>query len=493
MTDIADRVANPVLEGDVHRAQKNARTGEMSAVTLAERAEYQTYERARRRRLLSAIVPAGVLLTGLACLVATASLLINPQQDASVYINDALTFALAALFSAAWVALRRGRLGAASTISVWTGGGGVLATVTIACFAQGLTPLSLIQVASLVIAITLIGLLGDLRAIVLGTAIINAVTVAILLRAPRPDALRAILDGQIALILSVTLTYQWAVAVAMIAIWLTYQQTLRALGVSFARAQRLDTLKAQFITHINHELRTPIMTLQGYIDYLRLGRGRLPEQEVERSLDKASQTADTLVALLTSVLDIRRIEADDSFTAEPVPVHAALDGALALIDPRVNEGVVRDLRVSIPDGLTAWGDAARTQQILTNLLSNALKYSPAETPIEVTARLVSAPTVRHRLGRRRAAPAQDQVEVVVRDYGQGIPPDQIPLLFNRFVRLPRDLASNVAGTGLGLYLCRVFAEGMGGAVTAASSGVPGEGTAFTLRLPAAANNPPTGE
>ena len=488
MTEVVEQVERV---GQRDEALMNAQTGAMSSVTLAERAEYQTYERARRKRLLAAIAPAGVILAGLACLVATASLIVNPQQDASVWVNDALTFALAASFALAWVALRRGKLGTAATIAIWAGGGGVLATVTIACFAQGLTPLSLIQVASLVIAIALIGLLGDLRAIIIGTAIINVVTVIILLRAPRPEPLQPILDGQIALILSVTLTYQWAVAVVMIAIWLTYQQTLRALGVSFARAQRLDTLKAQFITHINHELRTPIMTLQGYIDYLRLGRKRLPEQEIDRSLEKASQTADTLVDLLSSVLDIRRIEADDTFAAEPVPVRAALDGAMALIDPRVSEGVLRDLRVEIPDGLTAWGDRARTQQILTNLLSNALKYSPSETPIEVTAQFIPAPTARQRLGRRRAEPARDQVEIVVRDYGQGIPPDQLSLLFNRFVRLPRDLASNVAGTGLGLYLCRVFAQGMGGTITAESSGVPGEGTAFTLRLPADMSNPPT--
>ena len=488
MTEVVEQVERV---GQRDEALMNAQTGAMSSVTLAERAEYQTYERARRKRLLAAIAPAGVILAGLACLVATASLIVNPQQDASVWVNDALTFALAASFALAWVALRRGKLGTAATIAIWAGGGGVLATVTIACFAQGLTPLSLIQVASLVIAIALIGLLGDLRAIIIGTAIINVVTVIILLRAPRPEPLQPILDGQIALILSVTLTYQWAVAVVMIAIWLTYQQTLRALGVSFARAQRLDTLKAQFITHINHELRTPIMTLQGYIDYLRLGRKRLPEQEIDRSLEKASQTADTLVDLLSSVLDIRRIEADDTFAAEPVPVRAALDGAMALIDPRVSEGVLRDLRVEIPDGLTAWGDRARTQQILTNLLSNALKYSPSDTPIEVTAQFIPAPTVRQRLGRRRAEPARDQVEIVVRDYGQGIPPDQLSLLFNRFVRLPRDLASNVAGTGLGLYLCRVFAQGMGGTITAESSGVPGEGTAFTLRLPADMSNPPT--
>lgn len=75
------------------------------------------------------------------------------------------------------------------------------------------------------------------------------------------------------------------------------------------------------------------------------------------------------------------------------------------------------------------------------------------------------------------------VEITVRDYGLGIPPDQIPLLFHRFVRLPRDLASRVMGNGLGLYLCRSFAEAMGGHIWAESTGIEGEGTTFHLLLP----------
>jgi signal transduction histidine kinase len=76
------------------------------------------------------------------------------------------------------------------------------------------------------------------------------------------------------------------------------------------------------------------------------------------------------------------------------------------------------------------------------------------------------------------------VEIQVRDYGLGIPQEQMPLLFNRFMRLPRDLASSVEGNGLGLYLCRVMAESMGGAIWAESSGVEGEGSTLHLRLPA---------
>ena len=77
------------------------------------------------------------------------------------------------------------------------------------------------------------------------------------------------------------------------------------------------------------------------------------------------------------------------------------------------------------------------------------------------------------------------VEIAVRDYGLGIPPDQIPLLFQRFVRLPRDLASTVIGNGLGLFLCRELAEAMDGHIRVESTGVAGEGATFYLSLPLA--------
>src|SRR6185312_988227 len=86
-------------------------------------------------------------------------------------------------------------------------------------------------------------------------------------------------------------------------------------------------------------------------------------------------------------------------------------------------------------------------------------------------------------------PQEPEVEIIVRDYGLGIPPESQPLLFQRFMRLPRDLESNVIGSGLGLYLSRTLVESMGGSIGVQSSGVPGEGSSFIVRLPAP---PPAG-
>lgn len=459
-----------------------------SSVTDMERAEYLTYESQRQQRLLGTVAPAGVALTGIACLVATITLLLNPQQDMTVRVNDAITFLLAVLYGLAWLSLRRNRLMLSTILVVGASGCGIVVTVAIPCLTQGMSPLSFVQLASLGTVVVLVGMLGNVATIAISTLLLNIVTLAILLLAPHPAVLDGVIRSQLPLLASVSLTYQWAVAAAMIGIWLTYRTTLKNLGIAYARARQLDTLKAQFITHINHELRTPIMTLQGYIDYLKLAQTSLSQDETKEMLDNASVTADTLVTLLTNILDIRRIESNEIVHLNPVRVREALDGALALIDPRVSDGVVRDLQLSLPDDLVVWGDHVRVQQILTNLLSNALKYSAPGSPIEIRGRVVRAATPVFGLGRRSEhAGSPQMVEITVRDYGYGIPPDQIPLLFNRFARLPRDLGSKVVGTGLGLYLCKAFTESMGGRIRAESTGVPGDGTTFIVQMPAPPN------
>ncbi|HLW01410.1 MAG TPA: HAMP domain-containing sensor histidine kinase [Ktedonobacterales bacterium] len=262
--------------------------------------------------------------------------------------------------------------------------------------------------------------------------------------------------------------------------------------IATQRAEQLDALKDQFITSVNHELRTPLMTMTGYIDLLADPEmNTSPEKRVDM-LERARNAGANLSYLVRSILDTRRIEDDArNFTPDVVNLREATEAALSLIDTREADPAGRRLHLQIPENLTIWGDQVRIQQILTNLLSNAIKYSPAEAPIWVTAYLVGDKNTRV-LGRtptNRAA--KPMVEITVQDQGLGIPPEQKELLFRRFVRLPREIAGSIHGTGLGLYLCRVFTEAMGGSIWVESTGEPGEGSTFHLRLLAPVEGSPS--
>ncbi len=136
-----------------------------------------------------------------------------------------------------------------------------------------------------------------------------------------------------------------------------------------------------------------------------------------------------------------------------------------------------------------WADEGRVRQVLVNLIANALKYSAPGTPITLSAstledqqghRSLRSVTARPRSQRAVAA---HMVCVSIRDMGLGVPPRDASKLFNRFVRLERDISGPVRGTGVGLYLCRVLIEAMGGRIWVESTGVPGEGATFSFTLP----------
>jgi len=283
---------------------------------------------------------------------------------------------------------------------------------------------------------------------------------------------------------------QWVLAIIVFAAAIGYRRILREISdvrVQYERARQLDDLKDQFITAVNHELRNPVMLMHGYIELLRLKGSELSAERRASLIQRASVAGDSLTQLVQSILDTRRMDQGaKDFTPEAVPVFDAVATAASLVDPGESRGEERELRVHVAEGLAIWGEPVRLQQILTNLLSNASKYSAPGTPVEVTARVAApakAQTSWPGLRRRVAPTEQRMVEIVVRDYGLGIPPEQAPLLFNRFARLPRDLASTTIGNGLGLYLCRELADAMGGSIWVESTGVEGEGSSFYLRLP----------
>lgn len=347
---------------------------------------------------------------------------------------------------------------------------------------NGLDAVIIAVLSTFAVSIMVSSLLSNTRTIVLTTVILMVITLGLVYLLPAAKGI----EGKQFLVAAFTVINEWAFAAIGIIGSVTTRSALSDLSESqlaIEQARKLDDLKDQFISSVNHELRSPVMAMQGFVELYRSTDGKLSQDRRDHYIERASQAGKDLVALLASILDARRLDQGATdFTPEVVFVQDALEAAIRLIDPREGSTQERALKVSIPPNLAIWGETQRLRQILTNLLSNALKYSAPDTPIEFSARIITEtppPNSRH----KRQVVEYQMVEICVKDYGLGIPEDQIPLLFKRFVRLQRDLASKIVGNGLGLHLCKVFAEAMGGKIWVVSSGREGEGSAFYLHLP----------
>jgi signal transduction histidine kinase len=474
---------------------------ELLSGPISEPAIVQTYDRKRRLGLARVIAPGVAVLLGLFTVVFTIYVVragVPSSRAALAFLTVSFLVGCVMLFLLATMAALRARMLLATRTTI-VGAGLTIVTFTILwafVLGNGVDPVTFGAFAATGIAIALAGILGDSSMIVIITVAMNAFVLLTLILAPPsvfpgvgPASWQYLLGHERGLVGPMIVLEQWVFAVIMLASTASFRSTLGDIGAAYVQIRRLDQLdqlKDQFITNVNHELRNPTMALQGYVELLRLRHETVTPERRGQLIERAAHASDDLVALLTSVLDTQRFDTgSQEFTAGAVNVRAALEDAARLIDPREGNMIERDLHVHIPETLEVWGEEVRLRQILTNLLSNALKYSSSSTPVEVSARsVVEAHPGEGRPRRSTVSAGRQMIEIHVRDYGLGIPPEQMPLLFKRFVRLPRDLASNVVGNGLGLHLCRALAEAMGGTVWMESTGVEGEGSTFIVRLPA---------
>lgn len=238
--------------------------------------------------------------------------------------------------------------------------------------------------------------------------------------------------------------------------------------------KELEQSKDEFILHVSHELRTPLTALTGFLELLNEYNARLNEQTKAVFLSRSLENCQELTRLINTVLDTLQIK-DDTHPAQPkeLALNCLVREVIEQLDPRA----VRDyaMQVNIPERLTAWADEQYVRQVLRNLLSNACKYAPTHTPITVSA------TYYTELASENLA--TPHIRISIQDAGPGIPPAEQALLFERFARLKRDIASNVRGTGLGLYICKQLVGKMGGRIWVESSGRAGEGSCFCFTLP----------
>jgi signal transduction histidine kinase len=228
------------------------------------------------------------------------------------------------------------------------------------------------------------------------------------------------------------------------------------------RFREADELKDTFISIISHELKTPVALIKGYAGTLRREDAQWDPSVVKDSLAVIEEEADRLTSLIEDLLDASRLQAGG---LTPNLCEVDLPKLAGRVAERLGRQFSdRDIRTDFsPDFPEISADEERIGQVISNLISNAVKYSPAGTPVEI-------------LG--RAAP--DQVTVTVADRGYGIEAEDASHVFERFFRGPA-AAKRTKGAGLGLYLAKAVVEAHGGKIWIESK--PGEGTRVSFSLP----------
>jgi signal transduction histidine kinase len=231
--------------------------------------------------------------------------------------------------------------------------------------------------------------------------------------------------------------------------------------------KQLQAMRGEFYSMITHDLRNPMSSILLTLDML-LGEqlGALEPAQTELLL-MADESAKKLLGLINDYLDFSKIEAgylrlDESEVDLQNVLRSSTRFARLQANARQQE-LVLDLPA---EPVMAWADPERIEQVLDNLISNAIKYTPAGGKITVCLR-----------------PVDGMAVFEVSDTGQGVPPDQLPLLFSKYHRVPGQATRHIQGTGLGLLIVREIIQAHGGSVEVHSDGTPGMGSTFTVHIP----------
>jgi CheY-like chemotaxis protein len=238
-------------------------------------------------------------------------------------------------------------------------------------------------------------------------------------------------------------------------------------------AEAANRAKDEFLAVLSHELRTPLNAVYGWARMLRAGQ--IPADATERGLDAIVRNANAQVQLIDDLLDISRvITGKMRLDVRPVDLRTVIDAALDSVRPAADAKELRVQTVLDPRAGPITGDPDRLQQVVWNLLMNAVKFTPKGGRVQIHLQRVNS-----------------HVEIVVSDTGRGMSADVLPFIFDRFRQADSSSTRTHAGLGLGLALVKHFVELHGGAVTAHSPG-EGMGATFVVTLPVAIAEIPAG-
>jgi signal transduction histidine kinase len=236
--------------------------------------------------------------------------------------------------------------------------------------------------------------------------------------------------------------------------------------------QQLDTLKNEFVGMVAHDLRSPMNVIAGFADTMRDRWAELDEDQKLEFLGIISGTVRELAELIEDVLHVARIESGElSYRMTPFDLAGLIRRTVNQLSAMQPE---REVRVSVAPGVPpAFGDEQRHWQIISNLITNAFKFSEVDSPVEVT---VEA--------------SDGFITVSVRDHGIGIEAEDLDKVFDKFSRVTQPgRKSKVKGTGLGLFICRTMVEHQGGTIDVKSSVGIGSTFTYTVRTAEEGWNP----
>jgi PAS domain S-box-containing protein len=232
----------------------------------------------------------------------------------------------------------------------------------------------------------------------------------------------------------------------------------------YAEAQLANRTKDEFLAVLSHELRTPLNAIVGYS---RLLRGNiLSGEKAARGLETLERNATWLTQIVEDVLDVSRIVSGKiRLDVQPAELPLIVDNAVATIQPAADAKHVSVQTMIDPNVGPVSGDPGRLQQVVWNLVSNAVKFTPKNGRVQVRLERVNS-----------------HIEIIVSDTGIGIRPDFLPFVFERFRQENAGTTRKTGGLGLGLAIVRHIVEMHGGTVHASSAG-EGQGSTFSVRLP----------
>lgn len=244
---------------------------------------------------------------------------------------------------------------------------------------------------------------------------------------------------------------------------------LQRSQVTVTELQDLNEAKNSFISTVNHELRTPITSIIGYIEVLQDEIATADGEEISQYLEVLDRNAQILLHLVESMLSLSKIDADGSRVFETeVWLNEVVDNATFALRPTIEKKNLSINFTSTTEEIVL-GDIGQLNQVVINLLGNAIKFSHPNTSVEIL------------LDNYSNNDGREMVRLAIKDHGIGIPASDVDHLFTRFFRARNADSGQYPGTGLGLSIVQRVIEHHGGSISVAS--VEGEGSTFTIELP----------